>query len=155
MRNGSGTTPLFFVTSRDDERSSILWVVGELDAHTVAAFEAELERLVPKCRSLIVELSSCSFVSAAALGSLVRFRGHLPGGAVALVTESSHVAKVLRIAGLERQFPLFNDLVEALAAVAETSARTDTLTRRRGRGIVHRLPARSASLSELGLVLEG
>ena len=148
MRTVDRSSPVIFVSARDDERNAILWVIGELDEYTVGAFEAELERLLPTSRSLIVELSSCSFISASALAVLVRFRRRLSGGPVALVTESPHLVKVLRIASLEQLFPRFENVVDALVAVGETAAEAATAE---ARG-VSRLPERTAQRPELRLL---
>ena len=114
-----------FVSARDDGlggEASILWVIGELDDLNVAAFEAELERLVSTTRSLIVELSSCSFMSSCALNVLVRFRRHRPELTIGLVTSSAHFAKLLGIAGLEPLLPRFENVVDALVGVGEPNA---------------------------------
>ena len=140
--------PVTFIASRDEGEPSILWVIGELDDFTVATFEAELERLAAAGRPVVIELSSCTFISSCALHMLVRLRRQHPGRTLALVSASAHVAKLLRIAGLEPLLPRFENVVDALDRVSGPGARA-ALSRRT---VVTGRPAGAAHLRELRLV---
>ena len=109
------TAPLTLVTARDDEQASIVWVIGELDDFTVDGFEAECERIVSRSPQLVVELSSCSFLSSAGLGALARLQRRLPGG-IALVTGNEQFERLFDLAGLEPLLPRFANVVDAIAA---------------------------------------
>jgi anti-anti-sigma factor len=117
----ASTAPVTFISARDVEHCSILWVIGELDDFTVGAFEAECERIARASRSVIVELSSCSFISSSGLIALMRLQRRLPE-AIALVTDSAHFERLLHIAGLERLFQRFDNVVDALVAVGAPDA---------------------------------
>lgn len=148
MTTAQHSAPAMFVSARDEtHETATLWVVGELDDFTVDAFEAELARLVPLSRSLIIELSSCTFVSSVALAALMRLRRRDPDRTIALVLDSEHVRKLIRIVGLERLFPQFESIAEALETIGGPSPRSN------GRnGSVTRLSSRPRAEGRLPLV---
>ena len=111
------TASLTLVSGRDDADTSILWVIGPLDDLTADMFETECKRMASRSRLLIIELSSCSFLSSAGLRALVHLQRRHPG-AIALVTGDAQFEMLLRIAGLEQQLPRFTNVSEALAAAA-------------------------------------
>lgn len=148
--------PVTFVTARDEKRHvATLWVVGELDEFTVAAFEAELERLVPTSRSLVIELSSCTFISSVALAALMRLRRRVPNHAIVLVTNGEHMSKLIRITGLERLFPRFENVVDALVAVGKPDLSPSASSATNGDSVARRLPLRHWSRRELRIVQDG
>ena len=114
MRAVPSTAPMTLVTARH-ERASLVWVIGELDELTVGTFEAEARRIGSHSRFLIIELSSCSFLSSAGLRALGRLQRRLPG-AMALVTDNGQFEKLFNLAGLGHLVPRFTSVVDALAA---------------------------------------
>ena len=109
------SAPLTLVTGREDAHTSILWVIGALDDLTADSFETECKCVASRSRLLIVELSSCSFLSAAGLRAFVRLQRGLPG-AIVLVTADAQFEMLFRLAGLERGLPRYAKVTEALAA---------------------------------------
>ena len=114
MSGVPSSAPLTLVTGHEDAHTSILWVVGALDDLTAGSFETECKRVASRSRLLIIELSSCSFLSAAGLWAFVRLQRGLPG-AIALVTADAQFEMLFRLAGLERRLPRFAKVTEALA----------------------------------------
>ena len=122
MTTAQHTAPAMFVSARDEaHETATLWVVGELDDFTVDAFEAELARLTRLSRSLIIELSSCTFISSVALAALMRLRRRDPDRTIALVVDSEHMRKLIRIVGLESLFPQFESIADALGTIGLSS----------------------------------
>lgn len=159
MSSAPHAAPVTFVSARDDVQDvSTLWVVGELDEFTVGSFEAELERLVPNSHSLIIELSSCTFISSVALATLLRLRRRVPNRPVVLVTESAHMTKLIRIAGLEPLFPRFDNVVDALVAVRGEGTTTNRLFPvkfdQNGGAAARRLVPRNGSRRQLHIARE-
>jgi anti-anti-sigma factor len=122
MSAATSTAPLTLVTAQDDERASIVWVIGELDDFTVDRFEAECERMASRSPRLVVELSSCSFLSSAGLGALARLQRRLPGG-VALVTGNAQFERLFDLAGPGPLLPRFANVVHAIAASDDADRR--------------------------------
>jgi len=106
MSGVQSSAPLTLVTGHEDAHTSILWVVGPLDDLTADSFETECKRVASRSRLLIIELSSCSFLSSAGLRAFVRLQRGLPG-AIALVTADARFEMLFRLAGLERRLPRF------------------------------------------------
>jgi anti-anti-sigma factor len=115
MRAVPSTAYLTLVTARDEEHASIVWVIGELDDFTVSRFEAECMRIALGSRLLIIELSTCSFLSSAGLRALVRLRRRLPT-AIALVTGNAQFERLFHLAGLGHR--PFTNLFDAMDAAA-------------------------------------
>ena len=115
MSGVQSSAPLTLVTGHEDAHTSILWVVGALDDLTASSFETECMRVASRSRLLIIELSSCWFLSAAGLRAFARLQRGLPG-AIALVTTDAQFEMLFRLAGLERRLPRFARVTEALAA---------------------------------------
>jgi anti-anti-sigma factor len=90
-------------------------VIGELDDFTVSRFEAECMRIALGSRLLIIELSTCSFLSSAGLRALVRLRRRLPT-AIALVTGNAQFERLFHLAGLGHR--PFTNLFDAMDAAA-------------------------------------
>lgn len=150
MSTARHTAPATFVTARDDaHETATVWVVGELDDFTVDAFEAELARLVRLSRSLIIELSSCTFISSVALAALMRLRRRHPDRTIALVVDSNHIRKLIRIVGLGDLFPQFESIAGALETIGGPSPRTSERNR-----FVTRPPSRPRAQRTLRLVQE-
>jgi len=162
VSTASHLEPVTFVLARDEAHdTATLWVIGMLDEFTVGAFEAELERLVPSSRSLIVELSSCTFISSAALATLLRLRRRVPNRPIVLVTESAHLTKLIRITGLEPLFPRCDNVVDALVAVARHGSKPSSIPdpsasmeSERSGGAVPRRGQRNGSRRELHIAHE-
>ena len=162
MSTAPHTEPVTFVSARDDAHdTATLWVIGELDEFTVGAFEAELERLVPNSRSLIVELSSCTFISSVALATLLRLRRRVPDRPIVLVTESAHLTKLIRITRLEPLFPRYDNVVEALVGLTRHSSKpssspnpSPSMESERNGGEVPRRRQRNGSRRELRIAHE-
>ena len=149
MSTAPRTAPAMFVSARDEAHEiATLWVVGELDDFTVEAFEVELARLVPLSRSLIIELSSCTFISSVALTALMRLRRRFPDRTIALVVDSEHMRKLIRIVGLEELFPQFETIADALGTIGGPSPHTND------RDAVTRRPSRPRAERTLRLVRE-
>lgn len=105
------------VVERDGR--SVVSAVGELDAHTAPALEAEVGPLSTRPGgALIVDLSGVSFLDSTGLGVLVTALKHAreAGGTLDLVVATPRVLKVLALTGLDVVIPLHSTLDEALAS---------------------------------------
>jgi anti-sigma B factor antagonist len=95
----------------------VLSVSGELDAYSAETLRRQLVELDQAGHhTLVVDLASLEFIDSSGLGVLVgaykRTRPH--SGAVCLLSPSDRIAKMLRITGLDRVFPVHTDLQAAL-----------------------------------------
>lgn len=97
---------------------AVVHVTGDLDLSTVAAFDAELERI--GAGHAVIELSGCTFVDSSALRALVRAqkRVRAAGGELALVAPSQPARRVLEIATLDRFVPVFGTVEDAVTSLA-------------------------------------
>lgn len=88
-------------------------VAGELDMQTAPALEQALAEGVGRGGPVLVDLSGVTFMDSTAIHVLVRTAKQLVGrGCVIVHGEQGHVARVLDIIALERQFTNFHRVRE-------------------------------------------
>lgn len=103
------------------ESVAVIRLVGELDVYTSAKLRELVIGVVDAgYYRLVIDLARVTGVDSTGLGVLVgtlkRCRAH--NGGVVLVIVTKHLARVSRITGLYRVFPIFNDSDSASAAFA-------------------------------------
>ncbi|MEV6291405.1 STAS domain-containing protein [Streptomyces sp. NPDC051896] len=107
-------------TERAIGGTTVLELRGEIDILTAAPLGARLDDLTAVVLpDLVVDLRAVSFVDCAGLGMLCRARNRVVErhGRLRLVTDSNQFLRILRGAGLDGVFEMYDHLPEALAAV--------------------------------------
>jgi anti-sigma B factor antagonist len=106
----------FQVTSeRLADETFVLSVAGELDLYTAPELERAL-LAADGARSVLVELSKCTFIDSSALGILIAAKRRL-GVAEARLSLAGAAAAIRRpfeLTGLDREFPFHQSLASAL-----------------------------------------
>lgn len=104
-----------------DERHGPLLVVrvndGRIDAGRTAAFKSYLEEKIGAGESrLVLDLTKVQFVDSSGLGALVFGLKRVgPGGLFALVGLSVSVVRLFSMTRMDRVFPLYGSVEEAVA----------------------------------------
>lgn len=98
-------TPYHFEVKKRD-RLLVVRLFGEIDHHKAASLREELDNLIlsERPQRLVMDLSCVEFMDSAGLGLLMgrlRLMREL-GGSMALQRPSKGVAKILRLAAMER-----------------------------------------------------
>ncbi len=109
----------FRVSSEQAAGALVIEVEGELDMHTAAQLERELEApLSIADTALVIDLSRCEFIDSTGIALLVRTSQELNGGGrFALCGVGDQVARVLSITGLDTTIPNHPDRETALAKI--------------------------------------
>ncbi|WP_067793572.1 STAS domain-containing protein [Actinomadura formosensis] len=84
-------------------------VTGELDIATAAEFGVELARLIDeRTPDVVLDVSALTFCDARGLAAIIAADelARSRGGAVTLTGARPQLARILRITGLDRRFPL-------------------------------------------------
>lgn len=105
------------MTSEQRDGHAIVTAVGELDAHSAPALQAQLEPLTAQPNAaVIVDLTDVGFIDSTGLGVLVTTLKHVRevDGRLDVVVTSPRVLKVLAITGLDVVIPLHATLDEAV-----------------------------------------
>jgi anti-sigma B factor antagonist len=100
---------------RLEDDTFVISVAGELDLYTLPEFERAL-RGADGARSVVVELSQCTFIDSTALGILVlanRRLGHA-GARLSVVAPSAEIRQPFELTGLDRKFAFHRSLASAL-----------------------------------------
>jgi anti-sigma B factor antagonist len=93
---------------------------GELDLHAAPALRETLVRLTELGRvDLVVDMGEATFVDSTVIGVLAgRLRAlDRAGGSLTLVCRNENVLRTFEIAGVQRAFPIYHTLTEALATI--------------------------------------
>jgi anti-anti-sigma factor len=95
----------------------ILHLQGYLDAHTVHAFEQELQSVLDEgSRDLVIDCERLQYFSSAALSVLIdTYRTLTPqGGRIALAALNPALADILDMLGVSKIIPVYPSVAEAL-----------------------------------------
>jgi anti-anti-sigma factor len=96
---------------------SILILVGELTYVNRGLFTTAVERTKQAgCRHLVLDLQAVRFLDSSAIGMLVLLAQNMKAshGTVILSSPQSYIREILALANLDRVFPIYNTLQEAL-----------------------------------------
>jgi len=90
---------------------------GEVDVYTSPRLRQELTEVIDSgCVNVVVDLQNLGFIDSSGLGVLVsalrKVKEH--GGTLRLVCTKEGILKIFRITGLDKVFPLFPTVDEAL-----------------------------------------
>lgn len=112
----------FHLTSAQvSDNGFIVTLGGEVDLHTAPQLDQRLRDLLDSgARSIVVDLTTGSFIDSTVLGVLLKTLRALDasGGLLVLVTDDLRVLRTFEVAGLNRVFRILPTLSEALALVA-------------------------------------
>jgi anti-sigma B factor antagonist len=115
---GLNTNPqVLDVGAQEMGKHVVVTVEGELDAYSGPKLrQLLLEQSEAKHHTLVVDLSGLTFTDSSGIGILVGAfkRANARGGAVCLLSPSGQLAKLLKMTGLTRVFPVFTCLQDAL-----------------------------------------
>ena len=102
-------------SERLDDETLVVSVVGELDLYTVPELEREL-LAADGARSVVVELSECTFIDSTTLGVLVAAnrRLGLTDARLLIVASSVEISRPFEVTGLDREFAFHASLASAL-----------------------------------------
>jgi len=112
----------FKVTRRDDERVTVVYPQGFLDAHTAPEFESELQTAIDAGRvRLIVNCKDLDYISSAGLGV---FMGCIEqvrelGGDIKISNLAPKVFHVFELLGFHQLYDLVDTEAEAAGKFAE------------------------------------
>ncbi|WP_283138037.1 STAS domain-containing protein [Rhizohabitans arisaemae] len=97
-------------------RPAVIEARGEIDLLGAQALRKAMAD--EPARHVIVDLSQVTFCDASGLGALVAARKRLlaEGGSIQVVGANTHIRRLFEITGLDRVFPLHENLDEAFAA---------------------------------------
>lgn len=112
------------VVERHGDRQ-VAVVSGEVDMASVGALRSRLrDLLVDGGADLLVDLEGVSFMDSAGLAALVatRKQARVLQGTFGLVAPSKQVSRLLSLTAMDKVFPCYATLDEALAAGAATDA---------------------------------
>lgn len=96
---------------------TILVLVGELTYVNRGFFTTAVERTKQAgCRHLILDLQAVRFLDSSAIGTLVLLAQSMKAshGTIILSSPQSYIREILALANLDRVFPIYNTVQEAL-----------------------------------------
>lgn len=104
---------------RDD--TAVVAVFGDVDLHSAEALDESLVAAVAGgATSLVVDLSSATFVDSQGLGVLLRHRRRLdPRGGFRLVVPRAEIRRVFEVSSLDQIFPIDASREDALASLPQ------------------------------------
>ncbi len=100
-------------SERLDDGTLVVSVVGELDLYTVPELERTL-LAAGGARSVVVELSGCTFIDSTALGVLVAADRRLGAARLSVVATATAIRLPFEVTGLVRKLPVHASLASAL-----------------------------------------
>jgi anti-sigma B factor antagonist len=114
-----GSTIEFLLETRSEDAWAIVALGGEVDAHSAPRLRDGLRELFDDGRfRIVVEADRVEFMDSTALGVLVNGfkRATEHDGILAVVCTRPNVIRLLEITGLDKVFPVFSSLEQAMTA---------------------------------------
>lgn len=109
------------VDSRTEGTAAVLTVGGEIDLFTAPKLRERLSGTIDEGMDrVVVDLEGVGFMDSTGLGTLVGGLKRIKEreGSMSLVCTNRSVLRILSITGLDRVFPVYGSVQEALAADA-------------------------------------
>jgi anti-sigma B factor antagonist len=109
----------FEVNTERQQGLCVVSVSGEVDVYTSPQLKSALvEAADGGCEVIVVDMDKVSFIDSSGLGVLVGAlrRVRESGGDLRVACDRDNVAKIFRITGLDRVFPMFATVDEARGA---------------------------------------
>jgi anti-anti-sigma factor len=107
------------ITTRDYQHANVIRVTGRVDAGTYLALENKIKEYIDGGRKhLVLEMDGTEYLSSAGVRVLISAQKALkPRGGRAVISQASERVKdVLKLAGVDVLFPLYDTTVAALAS---------------------------------------
>ncbi len=107
------------ITTREYPHAVIIRVTGRVDAGTFPELEGKLKEYIDAGRKLLVlEMDGTEYLSSAGVRVLISSQKAIKpwGGRLALAQPSERVLDVLKLAGVDVLFPIYDTTVAALAS---------------------------------------
>jgi anti-sigma B factor antagonist len=114
----------FSVTTRAIDELSVVDVAGEVDVFSASELAEQLTQLFDAGRrTVVVDLTSVTFLDSTGLGTLVaaRNRAEEAGGQLPIIGSGERVLKLFRITGLDEVFEIYPSIEAAVTAATRTS----------------------------------
>jgi anti-sigma B factor antagonist len=114
----------FSVTTRAIDELSVVDVAGEVDVFSAPELAEQLTQLFDAGRrTVVVDLTSVTFLDSTGLGTLVaaRNRAEEAGGQLPIIGSGERVLKLFRITGLDEVFEIYPSIEAAVTATTGTS----------------------------------
>jgi len=109
---------IFFRTQvREVEGIPVIELEGEVDLSTSPAFKEEVYKVIESGkRDVVIDLDGLDFMDSTGLGVLVAVleKTSVEGGSVRLVCSKRNILKVFGITGLDKVFPIYDNLQRCL-----------------------------------------
>jgi anti-sigma B factor antagonist len=105
------------IATRDEGGICVMSVSGEVDVYTAPMFKQRLVDVIDGgCTHVVVDLSRVGFMDSSGLGTLVSGLKRIKerDGTISLARVGEQVLKVFRITGLDKVFPIFDAVDDAL-----------------------------------------
>lgn len=105
------------MTTEDRGTACTVALVGEVDVYTSPKLKQELSQIIDDgCLDIIVDLDGLDFIDSSGLGVLVSSLRTVKelGGTIRLVCSKNGILKIFRITGLDKVFPVFATVEEAV-----------------------------------------
>lgn len=112
------------MTTRAVGELSVVDVAGEVDVFSAPELAEQLTQLFDAGRrTVVVDLTSVTFLDSTGLGTLVaaRNRAEEAGGQLPIIGSGEQVLKLFRITGLDEVFEIYPSIEAAVAATPRTS----------------------------------
>ncbi|MQA28172.1 MAG: anti-sigma factor antagonist [Micromonosporaceae bacterium] len=106
------------VTSqRLTDDAAVIGLSGDLDLATAPELRTALHEALTERAKIVVDMSDLRFLDSTGLGVLVRVhkKAKAAGGVVAFTSVPGNVVKILEVTCLDRVFPVYDTVDEALA----------------------------------------
>ncbi len=104
--------------TRDEQGFAVVSLQGDIDFHSSPDARKILLGLVDEKRDVLVEMADVKYIDSSGVASLIEaFQAAKSAGTrFGLVSVSGAVLKVLKLAHLEKVFPIFEDVAEGASA---------------------------------------
>ncbi len=105
------------ISSENRGSACVVRLSGEVDVYTSPQLKQELVALSDSaCEHVVVDMEKLDFIDSSGLGVLVGGLRRMKerDGTLRLVCPKDSILKIFRITGLDRVFPLFTSVEEAL-----------------------------------------
>jgi anti-sigma B factor antagonist len=102
---------------RHEGDACVMTLTGEVDVYTAPRLKTRLgEEIEDGCTHIVVDLAGVEFMDSSGLGSLVSGLRRIKerDGTIRLAAARDSIVKVFRITGLDKVFPMFEQVDDAL-----------------------------------------
>jgi len=108
----------FSITSERKEDITIVTVSGRVDSATSKTMDAELEKLIPTDKKVVLNLKNVEFLSSAGVRAIVKAlkTAKKTRGSLKLASIPDHIAEILQTLGMMELMEAYPSVEEAIAS---------------------------------------